>query len=63
MIYKSFVYTYTIARRSKMRKKYINIAVPEDLAITIDDFVKKNKLGFRSRAEFAIEAIRNKLKK
>ena len=46
-----------------MRKKYTNIAVPEDLAKSIDDFIKRNKLGFRSRAEFAIEAIRNKLNK
>lgn len=46
-----------------MRKKYTNVAIPEDLAAFIDDFIKKNKLGFRSRAEFVIEAIRNKLKK
>jgi len=46
-----------------MRKKYTNVAIPEDLAISIDKFVKENKLGFRSRAEFVIEAIRNKLKK
>jgi len=46
-----------------MRKKYTNIAVPEDLAKSIDDFIKRNNLGFRSRAEFAIEAIRNKLNK
>lgn len=46
-----------------MRKKYTNVAIPEELAKTIDKFIKKNKLGFRSRAEFVIEAIRNKLKK
>jgi len=28
-----------------------------------DKLIKNNKLGFRSRAEFVIEAIRNKLKK
>jgi metal-responsive CopG/Arc/MetJ family transcriptional regulator len=46
-----------------MRKKYTNVAIPEELAKAVDSFVQKNKLGFRSRAEFVIEAIRNKLKK
>ena len=46
-----------------MRKKYTNVAIPEDLALEIDSFIKKTKLSFRSRAEFVIEAIRNKLKK
>ena len=46
-----------------MRKKYTNVAIPEELAKVIDEYVKKNKLGFRSRAEFVIEAIRNKMKK
>lgn len=44
-----------------MRKKYTNVAIPIELAEYIDNFVKKNKLGFRSRAEFVMEAIRNKL--
>ncbi len=57
LIYKTIVHLYT------MRKKYTNIAIPEELAKYIDDYVKKSKLGFRSRAEFAIEAIRQKLKK
>lgn len=46
-----------------VRAKYTNVAIPEDLAKEIDKFIKKNKLGFRSRAEFTMEAIRNKLKK
>lgn len=45
------------------RAKYTNVAIPEDLAKEIDNFIKKSKLGFRSRAEFVIEAIRQKLKK
>ena len=46
------------------RKKYTNVAIPEELAAEIDTYVKKNqKLGFRSRAEFVVEAIRNKLGK
>lgn len=46
-----------------MRKKYTNVAIPEELASEIDNFIKKTKMGFRSRAEFVVEAIRNKLKK
>ncbi|MDD5178509.1 MAG: ribbon-helix-helix domain-containing protein [Candidatus Nanoarchaeia archaeon] len=46
-----------------MRAKYTNIAIPEELAKEIDECIKKSKFGFRSRAEFAIEAIRAKLKK
>jgi len=43
-----------------MRKKYTNVAIPEELASYIDDYIKKNRLGFRSRAEFVIEAILKK---
>ncbi len=43
-----------------MRKKYTNIAVPEELAKAMDIFIKSNKLGYRSRAEYAVEAIRTK---
>lgn len=46
-----------------MRKKYTNVAIPEELADYIDKHIKSNKLAFRSRAEFVVEAIRNKLKK
>ncbi len=46
-----------------MRKKYTNVAIPEELAKTIDEKIKKESLGYRSRAEFVIEAIRNKLRK
>ncbi len=46
-----------------MRAKYTNVAIPEELAKEIDDYTKKSKMGFRSRAEFVIEAIRAKLKK
>ena len=46
-----------------MRAKYTNVAIPEELAKEIDSFVKKSKLGFRSRAEFVVEAIREKMKK
>jgi len=44
-----------------MRKKYTNIGIPEELAKEIDILIKKLKLGFRSRAEFVTEAIRQKM--
>ena len=44
-----------------MRKKYTNVGIPEELAKEIDILVKKLKLGFRSRAEFVTEAIRQKI--
>lgn len=45
------------------RQKYTNVAIPEDLAKEIDDAVKRSKLAFRSRAEFVIEGIRQKLER
>jgi len=44
-----------------MRKKYTNIGIPEELAKEIDILIKKLKMGFRSRAEFVTEAIRQKI--
>jgi metal-responsive CopG/Arc/MetJ family transcriptional regulator len=42
----------------KMRVRYVNISITEDLAKKIDEFMKKSKQGYRSRAEFISEAIR-----
>lgn len=41
-----------------MRVKYVNISITEDLAKKIDEFMKKSKEGYRSRAEFLSEAAR-----
>ena len=41
-----------------MRARYVNISIHEDLAKKIDDYIKKSKLGFRSRAEVVSEALR-----
>ena len=46
-----------------MRARYVNISIPEELAMRIDDFIKKAKEGYRSRAEFISEAIRLRLEK
>lgn len=45
-----------------MRKKYTNVAIPEDLASEIDKVIDKSKLGYTSRAQFVMEAIRQKIK-
>ena len=47
--------------RYTMRAKYVNVSIPEELAKKIDEFIKKSKLGFRSRAEFLVEAARKVL--
>ena len=42
----------------KMRAKYQNISLHEDLIKKIDEFIKNSKLGYRSRAELVSEAVR-----
>ena len=44
-----------------MRARYVNISIHEDLAKKIDEYIKKSKLGFRSRAEVVSEAVRKLL--
>ena len=46
-----------------MRKKYTNVAIPEELAKEIDKLISKSKLGYTSRAQFVMEAIRQKNKR
>jgi metal-responsive CopG/Arc/MetJ family transcriptional regulator len=42
-------------------KQYVNIKIPIELAEEIDNILEKKLLGYRSRAEFTAEAIRDKL--
>ncbi|HLC32578.1 MAG TPA: ribbon-helix-helix domain-containing protein [Candidatus Nanoarchaeia archaeon] len=46
-----------------MRKNYVNVSVPSELVYEVDKVWKKSKKGYRSRAEFVLEAIREKLTK
>jgi len=39
-------------------KRYVNIKVPEELTSEVDKILADRKLGYRSRAEFIIEATR-----
>jgi metal-responsive CopG/Arc/MetJ family transcriptional regulator len=43
------------------RARYVNVSIHEDLAKKIDEYMKKSKLGFRSRAEVVSEAVRKML--
>lgn len=43
---------------NKMRARYVNVSIPEELAKEIDRYVKKAKRGYRSRAEFLSDAAR-----
>ena len=45
-----------------MRAKYTNVAIPEHLAQEIDKVIDKSKLAYTSRAQFVLEAIRQKIK-
>ena len=50
---------YKIERRNRM---YTNIAVPNDLIEKVERIVGSSKLGYRSRSEFIIEAVRDKVR-
>jgi metal-responsive CopG/Arc/MetJ family transcriptional regulator len=42
-------------------KQYVNVKIPVELAKEIDKVVEKKFLGYRSRAEFVAESVRDKL--
>lgn len=44
-----------------MPKRYVNVKIPVELSEEIDKLIEKKVLGYRSRAEFVAEAIREKL--
>ena len=44
-----------------MPKRYVNVKIPIELADEIDKILEKKLLGYRSRAEFVAEAVRDKL--
>lgn len=41
---------------------YATIKIPEELAELIDKVIESRRFGYRSRAEFVAEAIREKLR-
>jgi len=44
-----------------MRSRYIGIALPKSLIEEMDKIVKRDKWGYKSRAELAKDAIRQLL--
>jgi metal-responsive CopG/Arc/MetJ family transcriptional regulator len=44
-----------------LAKQYVNVKIPVELADEIDKILEKKLLGYRSRAEFVAEAVRDKL--
>jgi metal-responsive CopG/Arc/MetJ family transcriptional regulator len=45
-----------------MVERYITISIPEKLVKEIDKIIENGKLGYKSRAEFAKDSIRNQIK-
>ncbi len=41
-----------------MRARYQNISLHEDIIKIIDEYIKKSKKGYRSRAELVSDVIR-----
>jgi len=47
--------------RIRLPKQYVNVKIPVELADEVDKILEKKLLGYRSRAEFVAEAVRDKL--
>jgi metal-responsive CopG/Arc/MetJ family transcriptional regulator len=46
---------------SSSPKRYVNVKVPPELANEVDKILADRRLGYRSRAEFIVEATRQRL--
>lgn len=44
-----------------MRKQYRGVQIPESLAQKVDRFVKEEAYGYRTFAEFVIDAVRRRV--
>jgi len=44
-----------------MRKNYVNVSIPSEFIKLIDKAWKKSPKGYRSRAEFVLESLREKI--
>jgi len=45
-----------------MTKRWVTIALPEEIIALIDKVVKSRKYGFRSRTDFVLEAVKLRLR-
>ena len=48
--------------KTKRRDDWITIALPKEIVERIDKVIESRKFGFRSRADFVLEAVKMKLK-
>lgn len=44
-----------------MRKRYINIPLPQELAVQIEKVMETTEFGYKTKSEFVKEAVRQKL--
>ena len=54
-------YIKASAKSLAMPKRYVNVKLPVELGVEVDKILEKKLLGYRSRAEFVAEAVRDKL--
>ena len=55
------IYNLTLILSWMVEVKYYQVSLPEDLIFQIDKEINGSKSGYRSRAEFVKDAIREKL--
>lgn len=48
--------------RESRRGDYVTVKLPRELAEYIDIIIRSRRYGYRSRAEFVAEAVREKLR-
>ncbi len=50
-------------KRKTKTKKYTSISIPIDLAKLIDKVVESGRYGYKNRADFVMDVIRDRLRK
>lgn len=43
---------------SDVKKRHVTVQMPTGLMAEVDELIKNNSLGYRSRNEFCVEAVR-----
>ncbi len=57
----TIIYKLIASLNCIMRKRYVNIPLPEELTKEIEKIIKKGKLGYKTKSEFVKEAVREKI--
>jgi len=50
-------------RGAELASEYITVRLPKELIEEIDEIIKDRKKGYKTRAEFVKEAVRDKLER